>query len=567
VWWQRGLLWDWFGSGEGQAVRVRDEVENHLWPLFERVLGRTPIPDGDRRYVANGGDHRYDIVLIRELSDPFGDTREVWRGLNAAPAARFSLVKRDLRDNQLLPKVAHQLMRGFLSAFDCRQQCTWLERATATWAEHLAYRIRNSEHEYAKDLFQNPSRSLNTDSPAQGDRHPYAAYVFLLFLQHWRGGDAGADLVRRIWEATETGADTVAAIDGVIPGGFAAVWREFMLANWNDGPSLVYRKLDGLEDGVSRWRVARATTTPARAGPASEYVLDTSQTSSITIPIDVQLPPLSAAYFIFHLDLSVRTIQLTHNLQRLGASGAELVVLLRQGDNWSVQPRWSNENVRSICRDATGQGFHEIVVMLGNRGRSGTQTFVAGGVAPSLTASTESCLTGVDDGFEECRFEVPRRQGNRAEYVHSHTETWRISRRSAQQPNPTNEVRYDYTWTAEGDGRGTASNSGAWWWFSLRGSGEMGVSRQPSQQVAARTGIPARDTFDFHELSSTGVDIRSQALSELSRPNRTAPLLAPRIEGFSPPSTFATSLPGTNQIGTSGMVSCRWSWPAFRPGS
>src|SRR5262245_47241794 len=53
VWWNQS---PGAPDEERKATAIRDEIENHLWPLFEGLLGRTPLSDGDLRlYSASNG--------------------------------------------------------------------------------------------------------------------------------------------------------------------------------------------------------------------------------------------------------------------------------------------------------------------------------------------------------------------------------------------------------------------------------------------------------------------------------------------------------------------------------
>jgi hypothetical protein len=84
------------------------------------------------------------------------------------------------------------------------------------------------------------------------------------------------------------------------------------------------------------------------------------------IRLDVSLPPLSAAYFVFRFHVSVRSFELRHNLQSFQAAGAEVVVFTRQGQDWTLQPRWGGEDVHSFCRDRGAERIDEMLVILGN---------------------------------------------------------------------------------------------------------------------------------------------------------------------------------------------------------
>ena len=363
VWFEQSFV---IGDDQLKAAEVRDVVDSYLWPLFSGFLARTPLSDGQRTYLFNGGDGRYDMVLAPIASGQYGDSPLVARTTPTAPPARFSIVNRTLVDRKLRSVVAHQLMRGYLTAFTCGAQCRWLEEATATWAEHLAYPNVNAEHEYAKYLFKNPKLSLHYD-PSESDRHRFGAYVFLLFLQHRTA--RGASIVRDIWDATEALADPLKALDATVPGGLKGVWRDFITNNWNAAPAVIqqggrlvpiYRAWDRLATGVYSHKGFNGPyLLDVRAGTPVQTLLETS--------LNDTLPPLSAKYFAFAFDLSVRTVRLDHNLKRLRAigSGAELVVFTkRQGEDWRKEGTWETENSHVFCRDKATQNLEQMVVIL-----------------------------------------------------------------------------------------------------------------------------------------------------------------------------------------------------------
>jgi len=566
VWWSQARP----TAGELKATRIRDEVEGYLWPLYTRLLRRTPLSDRNAQvYRSNGGDGRYDIVLADE--PPGGEYGESPLLTNepTAPPARFSIVAHRLRDARLRAKVAHELMHGFLTGFRCAGQCGWLEEATATWAEHLAYPTVNTEHEYSKDYFADPTLSLDSD---QG-RHEFGAYMFLFFLQHRNGRPArDRTIVRSIWAAMERFSDPVAAFGASIPGGFSNAWRDFMTDNWNADPAVVTRSgrhlplywaWDRLSDGVAR---RQAPATAPSPGAATMY--DIPATGSVTIQMNTTHPRLSAAYFVFRFAMGVRSVQLAHNTANV--AGAQLVVLTRQGPYWTIQPNWTGTGTRSICLDRAGERFDEMVVIVGNASSTDV-TFT-----PSLTATTNSCL-GPTEGFAKCQMSFASIGSHIKDYQQTETQTWDLIPR-VKVPTCTS-TQYPYRWSTVGSGSSfwnmTGQNEVANW--TLKGEGNQCASLDPqgSNKILKinSTGNHQHAVRGSEILYGSGktpkvTDIDDARLEFESNPPLTvAAADATRIEGVALDQSLDPSWMAGENFGlvSYGTVSCRWSWPGAAP--
>jgi hypothetical protein len=559
VWWNRS-----FASDEGAAARLRDDAEGHLWPLYEGVLGRVPLSDGARFYPRNGGDGRYDIVLATDVRGLYGETPLVASTSTGTPPARFSMILRTLPATRLRPALAHELMHGFLTAFRCAGKCRWLEEATATWSEHLAYPAVNTEHQYTAGFFKDPTRSLHDDQSDQ-DPHKNGAYLFLLFLQHHgRSTQGNPTLVGDVWNATETFSDPLPAIDATVPGGFKRVWREFIVDNWNADPVFVgrgaakappYVYWDGVADGVLN-----------RKAFAREHTVTTGSAGA-QMPLSIgPLRPLSAAYFRVKFDaLDVRSVRVIHNLQALraaGRSGAELAVFSRiRGRGWRIESEWRNEDRHLFCRDKAAERIDEIVVILANSSFASTVDFRINGVWPAVVASAATCLTDNDPGFQECVMSFRRQH-----YQHSETQTWTTT------SPPTGRV-YPYRWTTAGAGFSTDPDNPDWsarWTVGGDAEGAIEVSLQPAngeqeavavnQQLRKFKGVEGTQTRNGR---STPFD---NTAWEFGPPHRTAPLGALRIEGIDTGPLDPSWQGGiAADIPQPGTFTCRWSWPRAIP--
>lgn len=388
-----------------QAKQVRDEVENHLWKKFENLLGRTPPSDGDTNiYRFNGGDGRYDIMLGAPTRERAGLTEPVpSRSANHPGPAKFSIINA-VTDKSVFAAVAHELMHGFLAAFDCRRECMWFSEATATWAEHFAYPDKNTEFAYTKWFFPFPNIPLDLKVEDQ-DLHMSGAYLFLLFLQYQLGGELLSNnptWVREIWEITETADNATAAVDEGLKkagwGGFTGVWSLFIASNWNKhpaGPRLVrtptqkgfYEHWDNVKDGVS-----------ARIQAFEDKEVSISGQGFSENPMKFELEHLSAKYYRFEFkNPNVRSVRIIHNLKEQRSKGnqsAHVVIFTKIKDDWRIEADLDAGNSIQFCRDKAAERIEELIVIFGNSDQHKSSKINFKGPQdkdPQLTATNIGC--------------------------------------------------------------------------------------------------------------------------------------------------------------------------------
>lgn len=551
VWWTPTRT----GAPEAQAEAVRDHVEQKAWPLFAQLLRRVPQSDANVR-VGNGGDGRYDILLVgpSAITARYGESPLVSPSPRGAPA-RYSMVKAALPRPTLLIKVSHELMHGFLTGFRCQGSCRWLEEATATWAENLVDPAANTEHEYAGAVFADPSIALDDDTPGRPD-HASGAYLFLLDIERRRGRGT----IAAIWDATERTADPLAAIDLALSNGLAAAWRQFMIDNWNadpvglGSPDPPYVTWDRLADGVERRHSFTARS------------VNLSGASVQTYPMTVDLPHLSAAYFAFDIQgLDVRSVRIDHHLQQLPPGAHAMAVFTKVKDRpWRLESPWTTTASNTFCLDRDAERVEKVLVMLGNGGTGGHVTFASGGAPPALVASTATCLAPTDPGYAECRLDFD--YGPR--YRHHEVQTWWTTGPRL----PGNQ--YNYFWMVTGAGSSSVPGATGRWSVALPkpffAQMELVIDQVPPVQVLR---LPANASAQTAPNVVTVEDEQTGRMPSTTHQNqhefwqtRTAPVGALRIEGTSTGSLQGAWAAGVYQPpSVVGIFTCRWSWPPVVP--
>ena len=583
VWWSPPTVFLPAQGDERTAMLVRDEVEGHLWHRYQTLLGRVPVSDANPRvYLSNGGDGRYDIMLVSDAPDGVLATPLVPSA--SAGTARYSKVKAGVPRTQLLGAVAHQLMHAFLATFSCRvatplpptgDTCRWLREATATWAEHFAYPQGNSEHRYARDFFATPTRPLHDN-----DGHLFGSYLFLFFLQH-RGpaGTNDPDIVSRIWYATEQFPDPLAAIGHILgPEGFKAVWRDFVAANWNAAPQVIpagsqpapiYSAWDGLTTGVRE----RGGVVPM-------------QVSAPSTRMPVKLAPLSAVYYVidFGTAVTARSVRLSHHMLTLGglmgAEAIEMTVFVKPaGQPWQSVANVATRNELLFCRDKADENLEQMVVIVSNA--DPTRTIDLAFVDPSgtdwtpqLSVGGNGCMTG-PRGYQECRIVIRNQAGDPNIYHHEETQTWETF--GLPVANGTSTI-YDYRWATGFNGRSYKRHQPDIWWaeWSAQGTETSKVVVESAsaglQPAMRRIGGPitlsnvmiGRQTTNTAAMFST----ITQNISELDFLTRTGhggriegdfsrTYDLPPLSGEPHPFVYGVHQPSPPEA----TVTCRWSWP------
>ena len=461
-----------FGTDEQKATAIRDDVESRLWPLFEKFFGRVPLSDGDQALYSerNGGDGRYDIVLVRLGPSRAGQSPSVTKRVTTAPPARFSMVNRALTETQLARKGRPRTdARISLRVRECRAAAVG---STKRPPPGRSISSKPETQHGARVCERFLSGCLSRRSPTirpTGIATNTGLDLFLFFLQHHGTSAPGGkpEIVRAIWEQTKKW-DPVSAIKSVMDVAMNGLSRgmarihEGQLerqirhhqSGWNEGPHL-----HGV-GSAARWDLAPQGACDTRSAWRRTGVRH--HDSAIRNPRgSLEREPATAERGLFRVPFRHhRPIGsgLTHDLRDLGATGAELVVFTKQGGQWTIQPSSTSQNTNGFCRDRAGERIDEMVVILGNSGTSRHINFVSGMVAPAVSATSNGCLGSmdVDTGYEECQLNFPGTGNSRMDYRHFEKQTWEITRLKSRSAT---QALYDYRWTSQG--KGTSVN---WPW-------------------------------------------------------------------------------------------------------
>lgn len=428
-----GMARVWYRVESDDALRangVAAEIDARIWPALSGMMP-THLPLSDFAESCNGGSGRLDIYLVdapKSLAVPY-------RGCAAVPV--FILLKRTAPFSLAAHEIFHAFEFSFPLAgciFD-RAKYRWWAEASAEWAQDFVYPADQTEHGKAPAFLGVPERSL--DDP--DDQHAYGAYLFPFFVRQKAGGTA---VIRQAWENCAT-QPALEAIDQALPGGFAAVWPEFVVSNWNRDPITDYASWDALREAA------------ARAGGGIFDVRLSGMDAVDTI--DVDLPRLSATYkhYKFSDDL-VRTVAFwngatseltlqdeyqTDAVSQDRKKGARVQALVKiRNQSWKLED-WTNRQFVTYCRDMVNERIEELVIIISNSEFSDrNRRLQPAGLAPLVWISNMGCWQwkgvaslAATNGTTTINIETNvtwKRQSGTPPYVvyaAEGTENWRVS--------------------------------------------------------------------------------------------------------------------------------------------
>ena len=328
---------------------VFNALEGRVWPLLTDLMLRKPITDEGQKN--HGGDGRLDVALT-----PMADF-----GL-AIPYAGFAImspvhirINRDLSDDLLRASLAHQFMHALQFTYQLpgnRLYDRWLMQSTAVWAEDFVYPKTNTEQVFLDAFLDNPGLSLNDTAGG----HHFGAYLFPFYLSR----TYGPDLIRRMWEATETTGTALEAVNSVIEGGFKQQWPEFARYNWNRPPQDDYSSWDLIARGVHAPEIP--VPGPLDGFPAKDY--------DRSVPTDLR--PLAAYYyhFVFRSD-EASSVAFYNPFRHVNDPAVKVQALVKMGGAWQKLEDWtSTVSSYSYCprharRAGRGAGHHPHQQQLG----------------------------------------------------------------------------------------------------------------------------------------------------------------------------------------------------------
>jgi hypothetical protein len=402
--------WSWFENPGGvvrvwfrlavdaaMAQAILDAVEGVIWPKLAGLMtGHVPLFDDDES--CNGGSLTIDIYLVEGAEFP-GLTTPYHSG--GTPTPTYIEIRRGSSTTTTLSVVAHELFHAFQYSYRLRSDLgssdyDWWAEASATWAEDYVYPRANVEHAWAGVFIGHPEKPL--DYVDSSNHREYGAYLVPFYVYHKTGSAA---FIPASWQNC-AGQSALRALDAVLPGGFAAIWPEVALHDWNDKPVDQYKSWDNLEDAAKT--IVPDNPVTLSGGTAREYA------------VSYQLPRLSIKYSNYNFEYAgeqVRSVAFwngaTFDLEKqqiavigqlwnpqtataAARNGIKVQAVIEIEGKQPTVEDWTDKPYATYCRDLTAERLAHLSIIISNSeltDRSGLVT--PPGQQPRLVLSNVGC--------------------------------------------------------------------------------------------------------------------------------------------------------------------------------
>jgi hypothetical protein len=336
VWWDKGN----FPQDEAKAQQIVAALDSTIWPKLTGLMGE-PLPDCGASCPKGGGDHGLDIYLVF-INGAYGFTAN----FDNPPTPAYISVDRTIGGQDFLfSTVAHEFMHAIQWAYlkTDFEEYDWLFESTAAWAEDFVYPAANIEHRYAPFFLTTTDMPLEKNDKSTKVGRPYGAYLFFFYLHRTLGQP---EVIRKLWERASF-ADSLAALDSAIPGGFVTHWSEFARLNYNTPPFADYETWDNLN---------------AKAELSPHVVTDVAER-----PIPADVKHLAALYYHFTFPnekIHFIAFDIPFSTGQWPTAKVEALVKIA-GQDWRTED-WTTHAEKTFCRKKDEEKLEEITLIISN---------------------------------------------------------------------------------------------------------------------------------------------------------------------------------------------------------
>jgi hypothetical protein len=261
--------------------------------------------------------------------------------------------------------IAHELAHAAQFAYD-HSESSWLMESTATW---VAYKVDlklgikpADQYSWLPQLFATLDKTLTRET----DDNAYASWLYFLFASMEQGDGVVID----IWKAAGAeGEQGSKAADQVFP--FKDHFDDYAVRDWNQEPvKPLYKSVDG--DFPDREPKLRNRVKSLAGG--KEDVLD------------VNLPPLAAAYYEYDFPPAVQDVTFDNYLE--GYADARVWAIKKIGDVWQKPEDWSGVAKKKFCLNIPEDNVRSIILVVSDVNPTAELKVPDG---PKMTAGIAGC--------------------------------------------------------------------------------------------------------------------------------------------------------------------------------
>jgi hypothetical protein len=348
IWWPR--------SAPGNAARatvIASWLDNEIRPALLGLMGTNHAPPNDAGLSCGGLDGLFDIYLY-----PLGGNEDGITSGFSCNAGRSSMVFDPRAPRGTL---AHEYMHAIQYTFARSEPCedwSYLNDATATWAEDYVYHHDNTEHLYPQ-LIRYPDGVFSA-----GPGYPGWAFFYSATRR------VGPTVVPRLYAAAG-GAKPLDALDASLPGGLAMRWPLFASDAWNRrlAPAVTDSFFSRSWDSWGPRPEVRPTPKALRGKESTE-------------PLPIQLVGLGKQYYdLTFADRKAKEIRFIDPSARgVDANLRTYAYVKLANGKWSGED-WTSSGDHTFCRKRKTQDVREVVLVHTTttrpRGTNGTTQVVS----------------------------------------------------------------------------------------------------------------------------------------------------------------------------------------------
>ena len=360
----------WIKGSRGD-LRPYVAMARAVWTKLPAFFPLPSIPDiaGDPDVTINV-DAAIDIyVFVPDTLDPRGVATRLGPGIYgmARPAkptssntsSGYVLLQggrtTDVTVNTLAHELAHVSQIG-IDTQEVGEDGMWLVESTGAW---VGYKVAKSLGHIPVDsyslldpswlpttatrwapLFDNLGRTLKSM------RFQYQSWL----LYESGAIDLGDDIAKSAWQhAAAPGPQGIQALEEAMP--FDIYFPRFAVRNWHQD----------FESGTFLYE-SRDSTFPShlKPNPVVTIPLIGRETAELNVPV----PALSAKYYRFRFDATVRRV--TFQTQTREIPYAHVWAIRKLGADWKEPEDWSRDDQHVFCRDDMDEDLSELVIVVSN---------------------------------------------------------------------------------------------------------------------------------------------------------------------------------------------------------
>ncbi len=338
-------IWWWKNNPNDQALAsTLASTVNAAWPVYQKLMVRTPLSDAKEKLCYHGPDGALDIYLLDSIPRATGLTIPSWltRWSEAECDASPAFIVMENRSGTFTRPftVAHELFHAFQFAFTHKGGCftdTWFDEGSANWAAHTILPQDDGEH-FFKDGLEDPRDAI--------DGRDYESWPFML----WMEKTLGAQTIRKTYEQFEKQPGML-AVDAAI-GGLRKHALDFARHAWNQKP---------LDPSFVAWD--RFPVTPKvdhHEIVQSHLFLAGQHERTANVPVDISAHARDYRSFTI-TDDKLRQVTFRNPLAKDPDARVGAILTLRGGATRFED--WSGKETVRMCRDQPDQDVADIVIV------------------------------------------------------------------------------------------------------------------------------------------------------------------------------------------------------------